>query len=93
MNWIKEANKSGNYKNTYEGFRIYTRVEPTSSECVKEINGEMFRVTDFTKGDYLAVDSTGLIFTGWYWDIISKIDKEIIRRKMSKKYGEELEWG
>jgi len=92
MGWVKEANKKGKYDRTYEGFRINIIKEPTSSESLKEINGEMYRETSFTKGEYFATDSTGLVFNGWIWDIISKIDKEIMRRKMSKHYGEELEW-
>jgi len=92
MSWIKEANKIGKYDETRYGFRFYIIKEPSSIESIKEINGELYRCTDFIKGEYVAVDSTGLTFTGWLWDIIPKIEKEIMRRKMSKRYGEELEW-
>lgn len=92
MGWIKEANKKGRYERTYEGFRIYVVVEPTSTESIVEKDGELWNSVKFTRGDYYATDSTGLTYTGWRWDVIGKIDKEIFRRKLSKKYGEELDW-
>jgi len=92
MGWIQEANKKEKYNKTHHGFRIYTVKEPEAESVTFEKDGEMYSGTEFTKGESFAIDKTGLYFSGWIWDIVPKIEKEIMRRKMSKRYGEELEW-
>jgi len=92
MGWIQEANKKGKYNKTCNGFRIYTIKEPEVIHISFEKDGFIYHGTEVTKGESYAVDKTGLSFSGWIWDIVQKIEKEITRRKLSKRYGEELEW-
>lgn len=93
MHWIKEANKLGKYDKTYQGFRIYCTKEPESIQRMEEREDGQWNVTDFIQGEYIAIDKTGLRYDGKFWDfIIPQIDKEAMRRQMSKRYKEELEW-
>ena len=85
VGWIKEANKLGVYKNTYQKFRIYTIKEPTHSESFFEKDGELWRRTDFTQGEYVAIDKYGVTYSGKYWDIIAKIDIDVICQRFDKK--------
>lgn len=81
VGWVKEANKSGKYKKTYYGFRIYTITEPTSSDSIIEKEDGMYNVTEFTKVEYIAIDKYGVTYKGWYWNIISKIDIDVLQQK------------
>lgn len=84
VGWIKEANKLGKYKTTYYSFRIYTVDEPTHTERIEEREDGTYNVTEFTKGDYIAIDKYGVTYKGWYWDIIAKIDIDVIQQRFSK---------
>lgn len=93
MSWIKEANKIGKYEQTYKGFRFYCTKEPEIKQETFEKDGERWNRTDFIKGDFVAIDKTGLRFEGHYFDELAwKIDMEIMRRGFSKREGVELEW-
>ena len=92
MNWIKEANKLGRYHRTYEGFRFYCTKESELKQFQVEKDGKIYDGEELTLREYIAIDKTELIYKGTYWMIISKIDMEIMRRRMSKRYGEEMEW-
>ncbi|WP_346320950.1 hypothetical protein [Chitinophaga sp. YIM B06452] len=88
MGWIKEANKLGKYINTWKGFRFYCTVEPTSTESIIERDGEQWLRTEFTEGEYVAIDKTGMEFRGK--DKVAmcfKIDFELSRRYFEKKEG------
>ncbi len=92
MSWIKEVNKIGKYDKTYEGFRIYCTKESEIIETNFVKEGKEFTRTEITKGEYVAIDKTGLRYDGDFWVIVQQIDKEIMIRKMSKRCGEELVW-
>lgn len=84
VGWIKEANKLGKYKNSYNGFRIYTLVKPSCTTRIEEREDGTYSVKEFTKGDYIAIDKYGVTYKGWYWDIIAKIDIDVLIQKMQK---------
>lgn len=84
VGWIKEANKLGKYRNSYKGFRIYTVVEPTHSERIEERQDGSYRITEFTKGDYIAIDKYGVTYKGWLWDVIAKIDIDFLQQQFDK---------
>ncbi len=86
VGWVREANKLGKYKKTYNGFRIYILVEPTHSERIEEREDGAYRVTEFTKGDYIAIDKYGVTYKGWYWDVIAKIDIDVLQQKLDKRF-------
>ncbi len=76
--WVKEANKLGKYKQTYEQFRIYEIKEPSHTESIVEREGALWRKTEFTQGEYVAIDKYGVTYKGKYWDIIAKIDIDVL---------------
>ena len=83
--WVKEANKLGTYKKTYQGFRIYTVIAATfTTTIVEKEDGIMYNKTEFTKGRYIAIDKFGVKYKGWYWSIISKIDYDVMQQFYSK---------
>ena len=93
MSWIKEANKIGKYERSYKGFRFYCTKEPEIISRIEERDGEQWRITDFMKGDFVAIDKTGLRFEAHHFDeLAGKIDMEIMRRVYSKREGVELVW-
>lgn len=75
MNWIKDANKIGRHETTYRGFRVYCTKEPEVNTCIEERDMGTYRVTDFIKGEFMAINSKGDKITGNYLeDIAYKID-------------------
>ena len=86
VGWVKEANKLGIYKSTYNKFRIYTIKEPTSIKSIVKREGVdgLWRRTDFTQGEYVAIDKYGVTYKGKYWDIISKIDIDVMMQLYGK---------
>jgi len=93
MGWIKEANKLGRYEMTYQGFRIYCSKEPSTTDSKIEKPNGIYSVTEFHKGHFIAIDSTGSRFEASNIEVLGvKIDSELVRRYYSKKDGVELEW-
>jgi hypothetical protein len=90
--WIKVANSKGKYQTTKKGFRIYETKESTIKKSVVMHKGELCNRTDITPGEYFAIDINGCEFKGLYFNILSKIDFEIMRRFYSKKEGFEMEF-
>jgi hypothetical protein len=57
--WIKEANKIGKYVNTWGGFRIYRTKEGKINQRIETREDGVYRVTEFEKGWYVAVNKDG----------------------------------
>lgn len=83
--WIKKANELGKFKNTYCSFRIYTIKECQVVTKVIEREGEKWNQTDFIDGKYVAIDKYGVKYEGKYWDVIAKIDIDILQQRFDKK--------
>jgi hypothetical protein len=64
VSWVKEANKLGEYRTTYKGFRIYCTLKPEAKSRIEKRNLQTFRVTEFTKGKYVAIDKSGATLEG-----------------------------
>lgn len=83
--WVKEANKLGKYSKTYYGFRIYT-VKPADTKVTFENREDgVWRRTDFLPGEYIAIDKYGVRYEGKYWDVIAKIDIDVLQQRFCKK--------
>lgn len=93
MSWIKEANKMGEYKNTYYGFRIYCIKSPEVIETIVQKSDGLYNKTEFTRGEYVGIDKSDCKYEGDLERVIALIDKELIRRRLSKRYKDDLEWG
>lgn len=56
MGWVKEANKLGEYCDTWLGYRIYIIVKPTHTESIITENGAQRLKIEFFPGEYVAVN-------------------------------------
>lgn len=65
MTWIKAANrkfKASRYRETRRGFRIYTVRASQRHEYFEQRGGQLWRITDFIHGEFIAVNKEGLLF-------------------------------
>lgn len=82
MSWVKDANKIGEYKTTYGGYRIYCIKQPQIVERIEERETGIYRITDFVRGEFLAINKDGDKIEGYYLeDIASKIDIQEIKKR------------
>lgn len=81
MSWVKEANKLGKYLQTYKGFRVYETKAATHSERFEDRPDGRFRITEFEKGEAVAIDKTGEVVHGsGIRTIGEKIDMIVLKR-------------
>lgn len=82
MSWITKANKRGKYENTYRGFRIYCTKFPQVHEWFENRPDGKYRITEFIKGEFLAIDKTGTELTESNIEALAyKIDIELFLRE------------
>lgn len=80
--WIKIVNRLGRYERSYEGFRIYCTKEPEIRQSIEQREDGQWRITEFIKGWFVAIDKYGVRFEASSIDQLTfKIDWEILCRK------------
>lgn len=81
MSWIKDANKIGVYLMTYKGFRLYETKAPTHSERFEDREDGRYLITEFEKGEAVAIDKTGEVVHGTgRLTLCEKIDYIMVKR-------------
>lgn len=81
MSWVKEANKLGKYLQTYKGFRLYEIKAATHSERFEDRPNGRYRITEFEKGEAVAIDKTGEVVHGsGILTLSEKIDMIVLKR-------------
>lgn len=83
MSWMKEANKLGRYVMTYRCFRVYCTKEPETQEIIEDREDGQWRVTNFIKGEFVAIDKKGVVINGTGLESLGfDIDKELFIRSL-----------
>src|SRR5262245_29252811 len=81
LSWMIYANKRGKYEHTYRGFRIYCVIEGTVNTHIENKSDGQWRVTEFKKGLYMAIDKFLTVLDADNMESLAyKIDEEIFQR-------------